>query len=90
MHGTPTSKINLALKAKHVCEDEQTEEEEDDDDEDGDDIESDEGPSYEDMALFVKKFSTGKFKGRFQKKKVRKCCNYNGLQQSSRIIILLG
>ena len=31
--------------------------------------------SYEDMALFVKKFSVGKFKGRFQKKKVRKCYN---------------
>ena len=76
MHGTPSSKINLALKAKHVCEDEQSEEEEDDDDdEDGDEIESDEGPSYEDMALFVKKFSAGKFKGRFQKKKVRKCYN---------------
>ena len=27
------------------------------------------------MALFVKKFSAGKFKGRFQKKKVRKCYN---------------
>ena len=77
MHGSPSSKVNLALKAKHVCEDEQSEEEEevDDDDEDGDEIESDEGPSYEDMALFVKKFSAGKFKGRFQKKKVRKCYN---------------
>ena len=65
MHGTPTSKINLALKAKHVCEDEQSEEEDDDDDEeDGDEVESDEGPSYEDMALFVKKFSAGKFEGR--------------------------
>ena len=27
MHGTSTSKISLALKAKHVCEDEQSEEE---------------------------------------------------------------
>ena len=72
MHGTSTSKINLALKAKHVCEDEQNEEEEDDDDEDGDEIESDEGPSYEDMALFIKKFSAGKFKGRFQKEESKK------------------
>ena len=72
MHGTSTSKINLALEAKHVCEEEKSEEEEDDD-EDGDEIESDESPSYEDIALFVKKFSAGKFKGRFQKKKVRKC-----------------
>ena len=76
MHGTPSSKINLALKSKLVCEDEQSqEEEEEDDDENGDEIKSDEGPSYEDMALFVKKFSAGKFKGRFQKKKVRKCYN---------------
>jgi len=76
MHGSPSSKINLALKAKQVCEDEQSEEEEeDDDDEYGNEIDSDEGPSYEDMALFVKKFSAGKFKGRFQKKKVRKCYN---------------
>ena len=79
MHGSPSSKINLALKAKHVCEDEQCEEEEEeeegDDDEDGDEVESDEGPSYEDMALFVKKFSAGKFMGRFQKKKERKCYN---------------
>ena len=37
----------------------------DDDDVDGDDIDSDESPSYEDIALFVKKFSMGKFKGRF-------------------------
>ena len=29
MHGTSTSKINLALKAKHVCEEEQSEEEDD-------------------------------------------------------------
>ena len=66
MHGTPTSKINPALEAKHVCEEEQSEEEEDDDDEeDGDEIDSDESPSYEDIALFVKKFSTGKSKGRF-------------------------
>ena len=27
MHGTSTSKINLALKASHVCEEEQSEEE---------------------------------------------------------------
>ena len=61
MHGTSTSKINLALKAKHVCEDEQSEEEkEDDEDEDGDEIDSNESPSYEDIALFVKKFSAGK------------------------------
>src|SRR5215216_5049993 len=79
MHGTSTSKINLALKTKHVCEDVQSEEEEedDDDDEDGDEIESDEGPSYEYVALFVKKFSAGKFKGRFQKKKVRKFYNFD-------------
>ena len=38
MHGTSTSKINLALKAKHVYEEEQSEEEEDDDEEDGDEI----------------------------------------------------
>ena len=69
MHGTSTSKINLALKAKHACEEEQSEEEDDD----GDEIDSDESPSYEYIALFVKKFSAGKFKGRFQKKKVRKC-----------------
>lgn len=75
MHGTPTSKINLALKDKHVCEEEQSEEGEDDGDEDGDAIDSYESPSYEDIALFVKKFSAGKFKGRFQKKKVRKCYN---------------
>ena len=75
MHGTPTSKINLALKANHVCEEEQSEEEYDDDEEDGDEIDSNESPSYEDIALFVKKFSVGKFKGRFLKKKVRKCYN---------------
>ena len=34
MHGTSTSKINLALKAKHVCEDEGSEEEEEYDDDD--------------------------------------------------------
>ena len=73
MHGTSTSKINLALKAKHVCEEEQSEEEEDDYDEDGDEIDSDESPSYEDIAIFVKRFSARNFKGRFQKKKVRKC-----------------
>ena len=75
MHGTSTSKINLALKAKHVYEEEQSEEEDDDDIEDGDEVDSDEGLSYEDIALFVKKFSAGKFKGRFKKKKVRKCYN---------------
>ena len=76
MHGTSTSKINLALKAKHECDEEESEEEEGDDDcEDGDDVDSDESPSYEDIALFVKNFSAGKFKGRFPKKKVRKCYN---------------
>jgi hypothetical protein len=75
MHGSSTPKTTLALKAKHVYEDEQSEEEEDDEEEEGDEIDSDEGPSYEDIALFVKKFSAGKFKGRFQKKKVRKCYN---------------
>ena len=32
MHGTSTSKINLALKAKHECDEEESEEEEGDDD----------------------------------------------------------
>ena len=72
MHGVSSPKTNLALKAKQVYDEEQSEE---DEDEEGGEIDSDEGPSYEDMALFVKKFSAGKFKGRFPKKKVRSCYN---------------
>ena len=68
MHGNSTPVTNLALKAKQVCEEEESEEE---DDEEGDESDSEEGPSYEDIALFVKKFSAGKFKGIFQNKKVR-------------------
>ena len=67
MHGTSTSKINLALKAKHVCEEEQSEEEEEE--EYGDEIDSDESPSYEDIALFVKKIGAGKFKGSSRRRK---------------------
>ena len=65
MHGTSTPKTNLTLKDTHVYEEEKSEEEEDDEDEDGDEIDSDGSPSYEDISLFVKKFSAGKFKGRF-------------------------
>ena len=73
LHGGSTSS-NLALKAKHV------QEEEDDDDEEDDGLEyyendSDGCPSYEEMALFVKRFNKGAFKGRFQKKKTRACYN---------------
>ena len=46
----------------------------------GGEIDSDECPSYEDMALFVKKFSSGAFKGRFPKKKVRTCYNCEEIQ----------
>ena len=54
------------MKAKHTIDEEESEEEQqEEDDEDGDEIESDESPSYEDIALFVKKFSARKFKGRF-------------------------
>src|SRR4051812_34505659 len=68
-YGGPSS--NLALKAR-------LEEIDDDDDEDyeyEEDDNSDGTPSYEDMALFVKRFSKGEFKGKFQKKKTRACHN---------------
>ena len=69
-YGGPSS--NLALKAKLTQEDVDDEEDEyvyeDDEDSDG-------CPSYDDMALFVKRFTKGEFKGRFQKKKKRPCYN---------------
>src|SRR3954469_6462479 len=67
-YGGPSS--NIALKARL---------EEIDDDEDNYECEEDENsdgtPSYEDMALFVKRFTKGDFKGKFQKKKTRACYN---------------
>src|ERR1041385_667868 len=61
---------NLALKA--ILEEFDDEEEED---EYEDDDNSDDTPSYDDIALFVKRFTKGDFKGRLQKKKTRNCYN---------------
>src|SRR3954469_21555827 len=67
-YGGPSS--NLALKARLEEFDDNEEEDEYEDDNNSDDT-----PSYDDIALFVKKFTKGDFKGRFQKKKTRNCYN---------------
>ena len=64
---------NLALKAKHVQDEESVDEEESADDEE--EVDSDGCPSYDEMVLFVKKFSPGAYKGKFGKKELGSCYN---------------
>jgi hypothetical protein len=74
LHGG-SHKTNLALKAKHVQVEDSSDEEEG---EEGEEVDSDECPSYDEMALFVKKFNSSacKNKGKFTaRKKVRSCYN---------------
>ena len=70
-YGGPSSS-NLALKAKIQEVDDEKDEFEYEEDDD-----SDETPSYDEMALFVKRFTKGDFKGRFQQKKTRACYNWD-------------
>ena len=67
-YGGPSSNLALKAKIQEVEYEEDEFEYEEDDDSDG-------TPSYDDMALFVKRFTNGEFKGRFQKKKKRPCYN---------------
>src|SRR3954469_15077152 len=67
-YGGPSSNIALKAKLEEIDDDDEDAEYEEDDNSDG-------TPSYEDMALFVKRFSKGDFKGKFQKKKTRACYN---------------
>src|SRR3954470_5034480 len=67
-YGGPSSNIALKARLEEIDDDEESYECEEDDNSDG-------TPSYEDMALFVKRFTKGDFKGKFQKKKTRACYN---------------
>src|SRR4051812_27472478 len=68
MYGGPSSNLALKARLEDIDDDEEDYEYEEDDNSDG-------TPSYEDMALFVKRFFKGDFKGKFQKKKTRACYN---------------
>src|SRR3954462_5507030 len=67
-YGGPSSNLALKARLEEINDDEERYECEEDDNYDG-------TPSYEDMALFVKRFTKGDFKGKFQKKKTRACYN---------------
>src|SRR3954463_9917229 len=67
-YGGPSSNLALKSSLEEFDDDEEEDEYEDDDN-------SDDTPSYDDMTLFVKRFTKGDFKGRFQKKKTRSCYN---------------
>src|ERR1041384_515977 len=67
-YGGPSSNLALKARLEEIDDDEESYECEEDDNSDG-------TPSYEDMALFVKRFTKGDFKGKFQKKKTRACYN---------------
>src|SRR4051812_44420121 len=67
-YGGPSSNLALKARLEEIDDDEESYECEEDDDSDG-------TPSYEDMALFVKRFTKGDFKGKFQKKNTRACYN---------------
>ena len=67
-YGGPSSNLALKARLEEFDDDEEEDEYEDDDN-------SDDTPSYDDITLFVKKFTKGDCKGRFQKKKTRNYYN---------------